>query len=167
MNFKFKTLDKWDVSFQEVPNEISLNISIIQCCHNCKGCSWNHLIRDCTINPEKYKNISTEMIEKYKICYNDYLTCICIYGGDYDLNEFKSLLLYLKSEFKDKKIAWYTGLSEKALDSLSSEYLDNLDYIKFGEYDESRGSLDCKTTNQKFFKKQQNKWVDSTFLFWK
>ena len=61
------------------------------------------------------------------------------------------------------KSALYSGRQE-----LSKEIdLQNFDAIKLGPYIEELGPLNSKTTNQRFYKLEENKLIDITNLFWK
>ena len=42
---------------------------------------------------------------------------------------------------------------------------DLLDYLKISHYDEKLGSLDCPTTNQRFYRLENGRLIDRTSLF--
>lgn len=42
---------------------------------------------------------------------------------------------------------------------------DLLDYLKIGHYDKKLGSLDCPTTNQRFYRFENGRLIDRTSLF--
>ena len=71
-------------------------------------------------------------------------------------------MFYIKIYFPIK-IAWYSGRQELSKDI----NLNNFDFIKLGPYIEELGPLNNKTTNQKFYKIEENKLIDITNLFWK
>lgn len=130
----------YSIVFQEVPNEISLAINVSDCPYKCRGCHSKYLW--------EYKgNYIKEEIDSI-ILENDFMiTCVCFMGGDQNLEELKSLLMYIKKEYQ-LKTCLYTGCDN--IESLNS-LLPYLDYLKIGKYDENYGALDSKNTNQKMY----------------
>lgn len=141
------------VTFAEVPNEISLCINISNCPCACKGCHSSYLAED--IGNELNSNSIKELINN-----NKGITCICFMGGDSNPSEVDALAQFIKIYYPIK-IAWYSGRQEL------SKYinLDNFDFIKLGPYIEELGPLNSKTTNQKFYKIEENKLIDITDIF--
>ena len=136
------------VTFSEVPDEISLCLSISGCEYQCVGCHSPHLQQD--IGNELTLEILEELISIHKG-----ITCICFLGGrEWEVYD-------LAKKIKEKynlKIAWYTGNS-----SLPSYYkLNVFNYIKLGGYSSYYGGLSSKTTNQRMYKIE-----DITYKFWK
>ena len=128
-----------EVTLAEVPSEISLCISISGCTIHCPGCHSPHLWND-------IGNILT--IDKLDelIAANDDISCVCIMGGDHDVDTVYALGKQIKS--RGLKSAWYSGVM-RPLDDKLAEYFD---YIKIGPYIENLGPLTKKTTNQRFYK---------------
>lgn len=128
-----------EVTLAEVPSEISLCISISGCTIHCPGCHSPHLWND-------IGNILT--IDKLDelIAANDDISCVCIMGGDHDVDTVYALGKHIKS--RGLKSAWYSGVM-RSLDEKLAEYFD---YIKIGPYIENLGPLTKKTTNQRFYK---------------
>ena len=142
------------VTFAEVPNEISLCINISNCPCNCKGCHSSYLAEDIG---EELNSLSLKEL----ISNNKGITCICFMGGDSNPSEVDALAHFIKIYFPIK-IAWYSGRQE-----LSKEInLNNFNFIKLGPYVEELGPLNSKTTNQRFYRIEENKLVDITNLFW-
>ena len=142
------------VTFAEVPNEISLCINISNCPCNCKGCHSSYLAEN--IGNELNSNSIKELINN-----NKGITCICFMGGDSNPSEVDALAQFIKIYFPIK-IAWYSGRQELSKDI----NLNNFDFIKLGPYIEELGPLNSKTTNQKFYKIEENKFIDITDIFW-
>ena len=142
------------VTFAEVPNEISLCINISNCPCACKGCHSSYLAED--IGNELNSNSIKELINN-----NKGITCICFMGGDSNPSEVNALAQFIKIYFPIK-IAWYSGRQELSKDI----NLNNFDFIKLGPYIEELGPLNNKTTNQKFYKIEENKLIDITDIFW-
>ena len=142
------------VTFAEVPNEISLCINISNCPCNCKGCHSSYLAEN--IGNELNSNSIKELINN-----NKGITCICFMGGDSNPSEVDALAQFIKIYFPIKT-AWYSGRQELSKDI----NLNNFDFIKLGPYIEELGPLNSKTTNQKFYKIEENKLIDITDIFW-
>lgn len=149
------------VVFAEVPNEISLAISISGCPCHCKGCHSSYLAED--IGEE----LTIETLDKL-ITKNKGITCVLFMGGDADPLYIDFIVEYIKNHYPELKTAWYSG-KDTIYDKLD---LYNFDYIKVGPYKEELGPLNNKTTNQKLYKivhmsTGKNKLYDITHKFWK
>lgn len=131
----------YDITFQEVPNEISLVINISGCPYKCKGCHSKILQEDIG------KSLLSE-IENILKNYKENITCICFMGGDQNPEELNALLAIAKSH--SLKTCLYTGTD--SIETLSEQIsFSNLDYLKIGHYDETLGGLNSHLTNQKFY----------------
>lgn len=127
------------VTMQEVPDEIALCINISNCPNRCKGCH----------SPELQDNIGKELTDDVLlslIAKNEGITCVALMGGDGDIQDVKDML-YVVKWYTNLKTAWYSGR-----ETVDSEFLELLDYVKLGPYIEERGGLDDMNTNQRFFK---------------
>ena len=154
------------VTFSEVPDEITLCINITGCKIGCKNCHSPYLAEDIG-KPLIYKdthnnrtvincNPLSELIEA-----NKGITCICLMGGDSNPEYINILGKTIKCH--KLKSAWYSGRQE-----LSKEIdLKNFDFVKLGSYKEEFGPLNSKTTNQRFYKVNEKELIDITNLFWK
>ena len=143
------------VTFSEVPDEITLCINITGCKIGCKNCHSSYLAEDIgeELNSHSLKNLINN---------NKGITCICFMGGDSNPLEVDALAQWVKINYPIKT-AWYSGRQE-----LSKEInLNNFNFIKLGPYIEDLGPLNSKTTNQRFYKIEEDKLVDITNLFWK
>lgn len=141
------------VVFEEVPNEISLAINISNCPCKCKGCHSPFLWKDIGTN------LTLKELERL-IVKNDGITCVCLMGGDCDHNYVCELAEFIKVNHPDLKVCWYTGRDELDCDT------KNFDYIKIGHYNAELGSLDKKTTNQRFYRISEGEMIDETEKFW-
>lgn len=146
------------VSFQEVPDEISLCINISNCPNNCSGCHSSYLKDDVGI-PLTYVELM-QLISK-----NQGISCVCFMGGDKEPWEVQRLAQRVKEE--GLKAAWYSGKSEIPEDIR----LVNFDYVKLGPYKEERGPLNNRNTNQVMYKidhiADRPFVIDITSRFWK
>lgn len=146
------------VSFQEIPDEISLCINISNCPNNCPGCHSAYL-KDDIGTPLTY----TELMRILKDIRG--ITCVCFMGGDKEPWEIQRLAQFVKE--KGLKVAWYSGKQELHEDIR----LANFDYVKLGPYIEELGPLTSSTTNQVMYKidhlADKPFIVDITSRFWK
>lgn len=142
------------VTFAEVPDEISLYITISNCPVHCPDCNSKWLWK----NEGEELNIETlqGLINRHKG-----ITCICFGGGESDPASLLSLMQWIK-ENTNLKLCWYTGRNAVTIDAI----LTYCDYIKKGPFIKKYGPLNCKTTNQRFYKKEGNDWVDITYKFY-
>lgn len=143
--------------FREVPNEITLGISISGCTIHCEGCH----------SKELWKNKGTPLtIEEIDNLLNEHkgVTCICLMGGEHNIDALIELFMYTH---KKLKTAWYCGLDVIPKDKIG--ILEYLDYVKIGHYDHKLGGLDSINTNQRFYERMLNSnikgWADVTYKF--
>lgn len=146
------------ISFQEIPDEISLCINISNCPNNCPGCHSAYL-KDDIGTPLTY----TELMRILKDVRG--ITCVCFMGGDKEPWEIQRLAQFIRE--KGLKVAWYSGKQELHGDIR----LANFDYVKLGPYIEELGPLTSHTTNQVMYKidhlADRPFVVDITSRFWK
>lgn len=152
------------VSFQEVPDEISLCINISNCPNNCVGCHSSYLKEDVG-TPLTYVEL------KKLISQNKGISCVCFMGGDKEPWEVSRLAQLVQEDFK-LATAWYSGKSEISTE-IDKSYFN---YIKIGPYTEEFGPLSSPTTNQKMYRvitfmgpddRGWSQLTDITFKFWK
>ena len=147
------------VVFAEIPDEITLAINISNCPCHCINCHSSYLAEDIG-EPLDLQHL-TNLIDS-----NKGITCVCIMGGDANPSEVDDIAQDIKEYYPELKVGWYSGR-----DYISEDInLENFNFIKYGHYDESKGPLNSKTTNQvmleievvdnKVFKK------DITSKFW-
>ena len=144
------------VTFSEVPNEISLCIEISNCLCNCKNCHSPYLAED--IGNVLNLQALTSLIDS-----NSGITCVCIMGGDANSSKVDDIAQDIKEYYPKLKVAWYSGKQELSKD-INLEFFD---FIKLGPYIEELGPLNSKTTNQRFYKVENNKLIDITYKFQK
>ena len=144
------------IVFQEIPDEITLAINISNCPCHCTNCHSSYLAEDIG-EPLDLQHL-TNLIDS-----NKGITCVCIMGGDANPSEVDDIAQDIKEYYPNLKVGWYSGRQELSKDI----NLENFDYVKLGPYMKDRGPINCKTTNQKFYKIEENKLIDITNLFWK
>ena len=155
----------YDITFQEIPDEITLCINISNCPCHCKGCHSEFLWED------KGISLTTEELDRL-IEKNDGITTVCFMGGDSEPQTIQDLAEYVH-EIKLLKVGWYSG-RDSYYKNINFNYFD---YIKLGHYDEELGGLNKKTTNQRLYKLkhkifesdgvEQIDFEDITSKFWK
>lgn len=149
------------VVFAEVPDEITLAINISNCPCHCVNCHSAYLAED--VGEPLTKEALSELINS-----NKGITCIAFMGGDAEPLTIDKLAEFIKETYPEIKIAWYSGRQ-----GISQEInIDNFDFIKIGPYLKEYGPLNCKSTNQRFFKvfhtsAKKSKLYDITYKFQK
>lgn len=128
-----------EVVFREIPDEITLAISIPGCTIRCQDCHSKYLWDD--TGEELTTDALNTVIEG-----NGGVSCICFMGGRF--NELKKFLEFIRNNYPLLRTAWYTGESELPR---YSGLLEMLDYIKIGPYIKDKGGLDSKGTNQRMY----------------
>lgn len=145
------------VTFAEVPDEITLCINITGCKNGCKNCHSSYLAQD--IGKSLNKSSLSELIEG-----NKGVSCVSFMGGDSDAIHLVALASWVKTH-THLKVAWYSGRQELA--GIVARQLQWFDFIKLGPYKEEFGPLNSRTTNQRFYKVSGKELVDITNKFWK
>ena len=145
------------VTFAEVPDEITLCINITGCKNGCKNCHSSYLAQD--IGKPLNKSSLSELIEG-----NKGVSCVSFMGGDNDAIHLVALASWVKTH-TNLKVAWYSGRQELA--GIVARQLQWFDFIKLGPYMEEFGPLNSRTTNQRFYKVNGKELVDITSKFWK
>lgn len=154
----------YDITFQEIPDEITLCINISNCPCHCIGCHSSYLAEDIG------EGLTLDKIYKL-IENNEGITCICFMGGDSSPKEIDMFARCIKDLY-DIKVAWYSGRQELSKDI----NLKWFDFVKLGPYKEECGPLNSKTTNQRFYQVIKSHYedgtsgyelLDTTYKFWK
>jgi len=128
-----------NVVFQEIPEEVSLAISISGCKIHCEGCHSPELWED-KGKPLTWGSLNALMN------INKGVTCLLLMGGEHDLDALTDLFYHAHRYIKT---AWYCGLKEVPKRHIG--IYQYLDYIKTGPYIKELGGLDNPKTNQHLF----------------
>lgn len=143
-----------NIYLQEIPDEVSLGLSITDCPYRCKFCH----------TPELQKDVGTdwqEVLDTAMSRYQDAVSCVLFLGGDGQWEDLRSAAKYVKRKY-NKKVAVYLGAQD------CPEYLFELfDYIKVGPYVHELGGLSSRTTNQRLYKINNAELEDITYKFWR
>lgn len=143
--------EKAMLTFTEVPDEISLCINCTCCPLRCKECfePW--------LQNNYGKQLTFDELDRLTAD-SPWITCVCFMGGINDYNTLYHLMAHLK--YKGLKIALYSGHNH-----MQPGIMDLVDYYKLGPYMPEYGPLNKKTTNQRFWKKENGQWIDITYRF--
>lgn len=125
--------------FKEIPNELTLGISISGCQIRCKECHSKELWEDVGI-PLTIEELQ-RLLNKHRG-----ITCVCFLGGEHNISHLIGLLHFLWGKVET---AWYCGLNK--LPDCYSIVFKYLNYIKLGRYIAKKGGLDNPNTNQKLY----------------
>ncbi len=147
----------WQITTQDVPDELSLAISISGCPLHCKGCHSSF-----TWEPT-FGQILTDDLLKYLIKKNKYISCVLFYGGEWRLKRLLELINIVKQS--NLKVCLYTGLMLEEVKQTKKELIDVLDYLKVGRWIAEKGGLNKKTTNQRLYKIENSELFDITNKF--
>lgn len=147
----------YSIVFQEVPNEVTLAINISGCPYKCVGCHSKYLW-------EYEGNYISDDINSLIDKYNGLITCVCFMGGDQNPSDLVHCLKVVKQH--KLKSCLYSGRDDMNF-LIDSGIVDLCDYVKIGHYDKQFGGLNSRTTNQRFYSYDGNKFSDITYLFQK
>lgn len=138
------------VTFEEIPTEVTLSLSISNCQGKCTGCHSPEL--RCNIGTELTNEKLDELITK-----NSGISCVLLLGEGNDKEELIRVAERVRNHWK-LAVALYSGR-----DSVEEDVWEAFDYVKIGRYVASLGPLNKVTTNQRLYKSRK----DITNLFWK
>ena len=146
----------YNIVFQEVPGEVTLAINLSNCPNRCKGCHSPYLRDD--IGEILDNNILLGLLEKY----GNAITCVCFMGGDASPQEIEQCSAFVRNNTDRRiKIGWYSGKNRFPQECS----LQSFDYIKLGAYVEHLGGLGTKTTNQRFYRVDNENLINITEAF--
>ncbi|NVK51883.1 MAG: anaerobic ribonucleoside-triphosphate reductase activating protein [Flavobacteriaceae bacterium] len=143
---------QFDITFQEVPGEISLCFSITGCKLQCKGCHSTYLWNANNGKPLLKKNY-LELLKQYK----GYASCVLFMGGEWHKEKLIEYLSLAKQN--NFKTCLYTGE-----ETVPKAILNELTWIKTGKWITAKGGLDNPDTNQKFIYLRTNTIHNHLFL---
>lgn len=145
-----KYLDKLtNVVFEEIPERVSLAISITNCQNSCPGCHSSFLSQN--IGDELTKGVIDTLMKKY-----NGVNCFLFMGEGNDVDKLLELNEYVKRKY-DIETGVYSGR-----DKVEDGYFDAFDFVKVGSYMKDLGPLNKETTNQRLYYHGN----DITYKFW-
>lgn len=146
------------VTFAEIPTEISLCFSISNCAGLCRECH----------SPELRSNIGKRLKTNVlqEIGAHPGITCVCFLGeGLRDKEaryEWQEIVEAIRKFRPNLRVALYSGRPQ-----VEDEMWQLFDYIKVGPYIPERGPLDNPNTNQRLYRIRCGHREDITSLFWR
>lgn len=142
---------KPQITFQEVPNEVSLAFLITGCQLGCRGCHSPDTWSEKAGTP-----LTTSLFIQFVERYQSLITCVLFYGGEW---QPKCLIEKLKIAHRHNlKTCLYTGQ-----ESVSLSIEEHLDFLKTGPWIESLGGLNCSSTNQRFIDLKSGRCLNHLF----
>jgi len=147
------------LSHREVPGEISLCIYISGCPNKCADCHYPEL------QLTDYGDLLHLYFSDIVDLYFRQTTCVCFLGegksSAEERGELAEYACYAKS--KGLKTCLYSGRDVEI-----EPWMNVFDIIKLGSYQPALGTLDCRTTNQRMYRKESESGIftDITNLFW-
>lgn len=148
------------IGLQEIPNEISLIVPLAGCANSLNPCIGCHSKEQQSMFSGE--NLSKQTFLKLLNKNINKISCVCFFNGEFR-NETEDLIKLVKNV--KLKVALYSGANDFCF--IKKGILNELDYIKIGEYKEELGGLDSQTTNQRLYEKINNEWIDITKQFWR
>ena len=146
------------ITFQEVPNEVSLVLTISGCPHRCPGCHSPWLQQDIGME------LTLPALFSEMTPYAPGFTCVCFMGDGGHPSAFDPFIEFVHA--CGFKVCIYTGSDHLDLDELEPRFLP--DYYKVGPYVDALGGLDHPSTNQHMYHlNKDGTYEDITHLFWK
>ena len=140
------------IVLQEVPDEITLAISVSNCKHRCPGCHSPYLWED--VGRYLTDDIADIVLQNLGL-----VSCVCIMGGDWNVRELNECIDVIHN--RGLRCCLYLGCDHVP------EQLRMVDYLKIGHYDRDKGGLDVIGTNQQMLKNVNGAYVDITSRFQK
>lgn len=149
------------VTFEEIPDEVTLAINISNCQNHCEGCHSPWLRED--VGEELTPEVLNDLIDK-----NEGITCVCFMGEGNDIEGLLDLALIVAQ--RGLAAALYSGRPD-----VEAELGAVFTYLKEGPYIEEFGPLNKETTNQRMYKVHHKvngddlelEFEDITYKFWK
>lgn len=150
-------LASFDIVFQEIPGEVTLALNLSDCPNACPGCHSPHLQQ--TVGEPLTEELLGGLLDRY----GAQVSCVAFMGGDRDIDSLNFFAERIRTR-GDLKTAWYTGGSEVP----QKLKVRSFDFIKVGPYIENLGGLTSPTTNQRFYRIDENQdIIDETAKFHK
>ncbi|MGZ3748793.1 MAG: anaerobic ribonucleoside-triphosphate reductase activating protein [Pseudobdellovibrionaceae bacterium] len=142
---------KFDILFQEVPNEISLGFYVCGCPLQCVGCHSPELWSE-----QNGFSLDLESLSSLLDKYGKRISCVLFLGGEWHATELISFLS--EAQNRGLKTAHYTGHTD-----LPQKIKSHLNYLKCGPWIEAHGGLSSPTTNQIFWDLKNNLRLNHLF----
>ena len=146
----------------EIPNELSLGISILGCPQHCEGCHSPHLW---DVNSKSLgRDLDMAEWDALRTLQNGF-SCVLFMGGDWNPSDLTKSILEASTAL-EMPCALYSGQEFDIL----KETLDLrlLKYLKWGAYRKDLGGLQSRITNQQIWRLEDGVPVENlNHYFWR
>lgn len=142
------------VTFEELPTEVTLSLSISNCQNRCPGCHSAELRAN--IGTQLTDNSLDDLITK-----NNGVSAVLFLGEGNDKDELIKLAEHVRKHWK-LRVALYSGRED-----VENDIWNTFDYIKVGGYKSEFGPLTNVNTNQRLYRIENGNRKDITHMFWK
>ena len=143
------------VVFEEIPDCVTLAVTISNCPFTCNGCHSDYLRQD---TGEELNEEVVDVLLKQESGVN----CFLFLGDGKDILQLCGLAQYIHNNHPGILTAVYSGF-----DNILPEYKECFDYVKTGKWIEKLGPLNKPTTNQRLYRIKKQDVIDITEKFWK
>ena len=141
-----------DIVFQEVPEEISLALTVTGCQIGCKGCHSPYIW-----NPQHGMPLTATRLAELLDQYETLITCVVFFGGEWQPQQL--CLLLSQCQTAGFKTCLYTG-EEDVSDTIKA----HLDYLKTGPWRSEVGGLASRNSNQRFIDIASKEQLNHLFI---
>ena len=152
------------ITFTEIPDHITVFFEIGGCKMKCKGCHSPYL------HTSIHKDLYTSIEDMKAYAENQKAkgaTAIVLMGGTYNYGvPVENLIGAIKELSKTLPVGIFSGLHCDSSIHFILKDIEELQWLKIGDYKEALGGLDSPTTNQHFYARSpRGTWEDCTHLF--
>ena len=141
------------VTLNEVPDKIAVYFELGNCMQNCKGCHSPHLQFDNVYKPLSY--LSDLLLYAEEQVENGANAIVIMGGHNNAIFSADKLKILIDKMAEIAPVCLYVGSDD---DKFNKEIFEDteLTWLKTGSYQQDKGGLDCKKTNQRFYKKEMS-----------
>ena len=146
----------------EIPNELSLGISVLGCPQHCEGCHSPHLwdVNSAGLG----KDLDIAEWHALRSLQNGF-SCVLFMGGDWNPSDLMKSILEA-STVTERPCALYSGQEFEVLQRTID--LRMLKYLKWGAYRKDLGGLQSRTSNQQIWRLEDGVPVENlNHYFWR
>ena len=167
---------KRGITFNEVPDKMAVYFELGDCEQGCKGCHSPELQNKCTefVDSNDMVSFAVDQIDAGA-------NAIVVLGGTTARSLTSADMVSLLQDLAlIAPVCLYSGSDNDVLDKQIAS-LGNCTWLKTGSYQEAKGGLQSRTTNQRFYTIKQRyhvdgqdnlvgietEFIDETYKFWK
>ena len=149
------------MTFEEVPDEVSMCFTLSNCPFRCPGCHSPELQQDKGMSLSAYLCPTLDL-------YKGRATCVCFLGDGKPEDADELLNLFRICRERGFKVAHYSGMTGMQYSVVHGDDDFKPDYVKVGPYIAERGGLSNPGTNQRMYQydPETKQYKDITYKFW-